>query len=181
MNTVMKRIGSSILAQAIISLLLGLFLLLWPAATPTTLVIILGIYIAASGLFSVLGYFRQKEEERKTTTLIGGIFLVIVAIVLFVVPTLIAAFFALIIGVFVVIGGIANIIRSFEIRKYGGFGWPAILVVNILIVIGGLLIVFNPFGSIILFVSILGIVLIANGAINLFTYFMLRSAVKKLG
>ena len=74
---------------------------------------------------------------------------------------------------------IVNAVRALDLRKFGGQIWIAVLVVSLLVGVGGVLIVANPFGATMTFVLVVGGVFIVNGAVDLFVEWYTRDSEKR--
>ena len=86
-----------------------------------------------------------------------------------------------VLGVVLILCAIVNVVRAFNLRAFGGNIWIAVLVVAVLVGVGGVLIVVNPWGASMMFVLVLGAVFIVNGAVDLFIEWYVRDSEKKNG
>lgn len=78
MGNLMNTLRSNTLAQAVVSLLFGLLLLVWPGATIVTVIYLLAAGLAISGIASLFSYFRDKSDRyRNGSVLTVGIFYLI--------------------------------------------------------------------------------------------------------
>ena len=166
MQSFLNIVKSNIVAQAIISIVVGLLLMFWPGITIVTVLYLVGIVFAVMGISSLVSYFRAPEAERQ----VGVVFLF---------PQVIAGFFSVVLGIILVICGAVNAVRSGELKKYGERSWGFSMGLSVLIIIGGLVIIANPFETTSLFVFILGLIIAANGIVDLIVDAELRKAIKK--
>lgn len=179
MRTFLNAIRSSILVQAILSIALGILLAFWPGVTTIIIVYMLALCLAASGVVSLVAYFRSAGNYyRSSGVLANAIFLLVLAIIVFAFPQVIAGFFSLILGILLVVGGAVNTVRSVELRTYRAGSWIVSLLVSVAIVIGGIVIIINPFETTTAFVLTLGILLIINGFIDLVIEHRLKQFMK---
>ncbi len=180
MKDIVKKISTHIMIQAILAILFGLFLILFPQTTTMAMIYLLAGFLAVIGIISLISYGRNKGESNFVDSdLIAGIFQLLIALVMFIFPKTVAAVFSLLLGILVMLNGVLNMMRGLEIKKYGGRNWITILILNIIITIGGLIIIINPFASTVTFVLILGILLVAKGIADLVSYFLFTNTVKK--
>ena len=132
-----------------------------------------------TGAASLLAYFRSKGERyRSPGVLATAIFFLVVALVVAVFPQGVAGFFSLVLGILLVVGGVVNAVRSFELRTYRGGMWVFGLVVSVVIAIGGVVIIVNPFDTTVTFMLVLGILLVVKGVGDLVIEASLSSAMK---
>ena len=79
-----------------------------------------------------------------------------------------------------VVGGAVNAARAIELRRYRGGTWTIALVAGIVVALGGVVIVVNPFETTVTFVLVLGVLLVLKGAADLLVSLWLTSAMKQL-
>lgn len=168
MKSLLEAVRSNMLAQAVTSIALGLFLAFWPGITVLTIVYLLALYLAVSGIASLVAYFRSSGARyRSGGVLVNAVFLLVLALLVFLFPEAVGGFFSLILGILLTIGGIVNAVRSVELRTYQGSTWIVALVVSVVVAIGGLVIIVNPFATTAMFVLVLGVLLIVKGVADL--------------
>lgn len=168
-----ELIASNSVAQAVLAILLGLFLTIRPHTTTVVIVYLLAGVIALSGIASLISYFRTKKQgTRNDGILVTGLFLLVVALIIAVFPEAVAGLFSLVLGALLVLGGLINIVRSIGLRERGGSTWVIFLLISILIAVGGIVIIVNPFSTTVTFVLVLGVMLIAKGVIDLLIEFV---------
>lgn len=168
MGKFIETVRSNVVFQAIMSLLLGLFLLIWPQTTIITLVCLLAAGIALSGIASLVSYARtRKRESSGAGVLVSGVFLLIIALIVFIFPEAVSSILALLIGALLVLSGVITCVRGVEMRAFSGSGWMVGLIVGLIITIGGIVIIVNPFDTTVLFVTVVGVVLVIKGISDL--------------
>lgn len=103
---------------------------------------------------------------------IGILFLVVAAIVL-IFAKLIISIIPFFLGLLVLLSGIRQLVQELNLRKQGisSLGW--FLFSLAMIVVGGVL-VFNPFGSVLVLFQIFGAVLIVLAISEIIAYFQLK-------
>lgn len=178
MDSFMNIVRSNIIVQAVLSIVVGLLLMFWPGITIVTVLYLVGIIFAIMGISSLITYFRAAEADRSTGVLATGVLFGIIALIVFLFPQVIAGFFSVVLGIILVICGAVNAVRSMELKKYGQSSWIASLVLSVLIMIGGVVIIANPFQTTSLFVFVLGLIIASNGIIDLIIEAQMRKALK---
>lgn len=174
-DKVIKRNIWNIITQSLLPVLLGAALLIWPKTTTTTMVYFLGGYLALMGIVGVVSYLRNKEGH-SIGALIGSAVMVVLALAVFIFPTMVASVFSVLLGLLLLLGGIVNMLGALEIKKNGKSSWLAVLMLNLLVVVSGILVIANPFGAAALLVKMIGIFLIVGGVIDIVTYLIFRSS-----
>lgn len=175
-----QAISSSIIVQAVLSILFGLWLAVWPQATIVTIVYLFAAYLALTGIVSLISYARRRAEASGYQgALVTGVLLLVFALIVFVFPEAVAGIFSIILGIVLVVSGAVNAVRSFELKRFGGGSWIGLLVVSIAVAVGGVVIVVNPFDTTVAFVLVLGMLLIAKGVIDLAVVGLASSKAKR--
>lgn len=168
MKSFLEALRSNMLAQAVTSIALGIFLAFWPGVTILTVVYLLALYLAVSGIASLVAYFRSSGARyRSAGVLANAVVLLVLALLVFLFPEAVGGFFSFILGILLTIGGIVNAVRSVELRAYQGSTWVVTLILSAVIAIGGLVIIVNPFATTAMFVLVLGVLLIVKGVADL--------------
>lgn len=182
MERFLNIVRSNNMVQAVLCIGFGLFLMIYPSITIQGIIMLFGVAMALVGAASVISYTRQRSARyHDMGVLMTGVFYLIVAFIAFVFPKAIASFFSVVLGLVLVLCAIVNFIRAIDLRKFGSSIWVAVLAVSVLVGIGGVLIVVNPFGASMTFVLVLGAVSIVNGAVDLFIEWYTRDSESKGG
>lgn len=178
MDSFLNIVKSNIIVQAVLSIVVGLLLMFFPGLTIITVLYLVGIIFAIMGISSLISYFKAPESQRQSGVLATGVFFALIALIVFLFPQIIAGFFSVILGIILVICGAVNMVRSTELKKYGQSSWIVSLVLSMLVVIGGIVIIANPFATTSLFVFVLGLIIASNGIIDLIIEAQMRKALK---
>lgn len=139
----MKNVNYSLM-RTICALVIGLVLVLFPAQAGEYLVLTIGIVFMVPSLITLIGYFVQKPEGRfrfpveALGSLLFGLWLVIM-------PGFFADLLTFVLGFILMLGGVQQVASLMAARKWmpvpGGF-----YVVPVLILLAGLVSLFNPTG-----------------------------------
>lgn len=178
MDSFLEILKSNIIAQAIVSIVVGLLLMFWPGITVITVLYLVGIIFAIMGISSLVSYFKASESARPTGVLVTGVFFCLIALIVFLFPQAIAGFFSVILGIILVICGVVNAVRSMELKRYGHDSWIFSIILSALIAIGGIVIIANPFETTSLLVFVLGLIIASNGIVDLIIEAQMRKALK---
>lgn len=179
MDSFMKTVQSNSIVQAILFIILGLVLLIIPDITLVTIVYCVGAVFAVSGIVSLVAYFRKNSPSYQMQgALTTAIFCIIIALVMFIFPAAVAGFFSILLGAVLILVGIANTIRAIGMRDLGGSMWAMGLVVSLIVAIGGVVIIWNPFETTVIFVMVLGLLLLVTGISDLLLEASARKRIK---
>lgn len=139
----MKGLSYSFL-RAICALVIGLILVMFPDQAGDYFVITIGIIFLVPSLISIIGYFAQSSEVRSRFP-IEGVGSLLFGLWLIIMPGFFADLLTFVLGFILVMGGVQQIASLSAARRWmqvpGGF-----YVVPVLILIAGLIALFNPTG-----------------------------------
>ncbi len=167
MESFLDMVCSSIVVQGVLSIVLGALLAFVPQITTITVINLLALYLAITGIVSLVTYFRSKNQKNSPSVLVAGVLFLLIALIVFLSPQAVAGILSLLLGVLLTVSGVVDIMRSLELRKRRGSAWAATLVVSIVVAIGGIIIIINPFETAMVFVAVLGVLLMVKGIIDL--------------
>ena len=158
------------LLTSIILLVLGILLLFIPGSIVTTVIRIFGIVILVVGILSVLNSSRNKTNN---TDLVYGILISILGIVFISNPQTIASIIPFILGVWIIIKSLFKLQFISTLRK-SSVDYIKPLVINIITLILGIVLVFNPFKGAETLIRIIGIFMIAYSGLDILNYILTR-------
>ncbi|WP_291586199.1 HdeD family acid-resistance protein [Bacteroides sp.] len=142
----MKTMNYSLI-RTVCALIIGLVLVLWPDAAVQYLVITLGVLFLIPGFISIISYFAAKPEEgvsrrfpiEGTGSLLFGLWLVIM-------PGFFADVLMFLLGFILILGGVQQIASLSMARRWTVVP-GAFYVVPSLILLAGIVALFNPTGA----------------------------------
>ncbi|MBQ6362663.1 MAG: DUF308 domain-containing protein [Lachnospiraceae bacterium] len=175
----LKKIRRGKVFAAIISLVIGVVLLVYPMTSLEVIVRMIGIALIISGLYAVL-MFIVNGEDRSVGALIGGILLGVIGAGIFYRPDFLVSFIPTLIGVLVVASGIANICEAITLSKMKYQYWYISLILGLLTVIFGGLLIYNPFGAAEVMTRIVGVTVIFDAITNLWIIAKVSSNIKNV-
>ena len=166
----MKGISYSFL-RAICALVIGLVLVMFPDRAGDYFVITIGIIFLVPSLISVIGYFAQNAEMRRRFP-VEGVGSLLFGLWLIVMPAIFADLLTFVLGFILVMGGVQQIASLSAARRWmpvpGGF-----YVVPALILIAGLIALFNPTGvrsTAFIIIGVSSLVYAASELVNWFKF-----------
>lgn len=166
----MKGISYSFL-RAICALVIGLVLVMFPDQAGDYFVITIGIIFLVPSLISIIGYFAQNAEMRRRFP-IEGVGSLLFGLWLIVMPGFFADLLTFVLGFMLVMGGVQQIASLSAARRWmpvpGGF-----YVVPALILVAGLIALFNPTGvrsTAFIIIGISSLVYAASELLNWFKF-----------
>lgn len=178
----LKKMGRYVVLESAVSIVLGIMLLAWPQLTISTVVYLVAGYVCVLAVLNILAFLRGKNgKEQANGSLIIGLFEAIVGVLIFIFPTEVAGMLSILLGVVVIVSSAMNMVRAMEIKKTGGNGWIISLLINIVTAVVGVIIIINPFSTVVALMVLWGILLLVKGGSDLVTYLVYRKVFKKAG
>lgn len=139
----MKGISNSFL-RTICALIIGLLLVVFPVQAGDYFVITIGVVFMIPSLLSLIGYFATNAEERHRFP-VEGIGSLLFGLWLVIMPGFFADLLPFVLGFILVLGGVQQIASLSAARRWAPVH-AGFYVVPVLILIAGLIALFNPTG-----------------------------------
>ncbi|MBR6716764.1 MAG: DUF308 domain-containing protein [Oscillospiraceae bacterium] len=160
----------------VISLLMGLFgvfLFCQPDVSTAAVGDLAGILLVIFGIFKLIGYF-SKDLYRLAFQfdLAFGCLLVILGIVILTKPQNLLHFLCVVTGLYVTADGLMKLQTAHDAQRFGIGSWWVLLAAALLTAGAGILLLVRPAQSVRILTQIFGIVLAAEGLLNLLTVLM---------
>ena len=172
MKAFLRNMKISFILAAVLYLVLGLFLLLWPGTSITVICYLFGGVLFLYGLVSVLTFFlRDSRQGNFVLELFLGIVAAAIGLLFLVRPAVAASILPVIVGLFVVVDGLLNLKRAIELHGLLYPRWGIALALSLCSIVLGLLVVFRPFLAAEALAMLIGAVLIFEGLSDLWTIF----------
>ena len=161
--------------RAVCALVIGLVLVMFPDQAGDYFVITIGVIFLVPSLISIIGYYAQSAEVRRRFP-IEGIGSLLFGLWLVIMPGFFADLLTFVLGFILVMGGVQQIASLSAARRWtpvpGGF-----YVVPVLILLAGLIALFNPTGvrsTAFIIIGITCLVYAVSELINWFKFTRLR-------
>lgn len=159
-----KGIKANYTASAILCVVLGLVLLIWPGTTTQLICKLLGAVLFAYGAVQVVLYLfnRDRTMLSQGMLVLGIIFAVIGSFILLKPETIIMAV-PVIVGVLIVLHGLHNVAQAIGLKKENYDNWWVAFLMGVLTVALGGVLIYNPFTVVDTIVRMIGLFLIYDG------------------
>lgn len=175
MHSFLDNFKKNTLINAVIYIIVGILLVLFPSAVLKSIVYIIALAAAAMGIIRIISFFSNKQAGTfYNFDFITGVFLLLFALILVVFARAVISIIPIIIGIILAITGALHLVQAFNIDKAAGGTRIFMYIYSALLLIAGLFIIFNPFGVSILLAKIIGVIFIITAIGELATYISLR-------
>ena len=185
MKSIIQDMKHNYFVNAVIMVLLGLVLVIWPHILGVLLCYLLGGALIVMGVFQLISFLRgERLGFYNKFVMMMGIVLVLLGIWICTQPHIVLSIIPVVVGIIVLIHGLMDIQYTLDIKKAGSTKWWIALIAAILTLVVGLLLVFNPFTAYEITMVLLGITMLYDGgsdlALLLFSYLAQRDTDRRL-
>lgn len=156
-------------------LVTGILLLFQPDKTVQFVSILCGITVIMLGVGAWISYFTKVKS---TILAILGSLAIIAGIILCIKYESIISTVLFLFGIFVLISGIVDFISAIEAKKNDLKSWIVSLIMAAVTIILGLLVIINPFDSMLVLTKLLGAALIVYAVMDLIAFIQVKKVVK---
>lgn len=164
----LKKHEKASILVSILMIIVSILLIIRPTTFLTTVILIFGFGIVLEGLMRIIVYiFLPKEEKIYSYDILEGIFSILAGILILAWKERVMAVFPLLISFWIVIKSMLKIQFSFQLKNLDEKSWIGVFISGILTLIFGLIIFFNPWGTVITLTVLSGIMLLITGIVEL--------------
>lgn len=157
--------------QALLYIVMGLFLVTNPNAFFKSVIYLLSSYFIFFGLIGFIQSYKTGLKQLSPTSI--GFIIIGISILVFSSPLVKLA--NILLGIFIVLNGLSKLKEGHDIRKkIVNDGLPIMIYGGILMLVG-VVILFNPFSTWLLLIKVVGVVLIVMGILDFIGYFRYRN------
>lgn len=175
MREILIRIKNLSLITIAAGFIIGIILLVKPDESVEFISILCGATVIMLGVGAWISYFTKF---RSSFLAILGTLAVIAGIILCVKYRSIISAVLFLFGIFVLVGGVVDLVSALEARKNDLKSWIISVVMAVITIVLGLLVIINPFNSVMALTRILGAGLIVYAVMDLITFIQIRKMVK---
>ena len=163
---------TTLLLRGVLLAVAGLILLVFPLRVVNILTVLVGIAALFSGIVGLVNYLRLRDGSTYSYVILTeSIIDIILGIILVLLPELTILIVSILLGIWVITGGVFNIFSSVFLRRLENKNWWIYLIIGLLIMVLGITIFVHPVLSTKALMMWIGIVIIAFGSADLYRYF----------
>jgi uncharacterized membrane protein HdeD (DUF308 family) len=164
-----------VLFFGIVTVLAGLFTLVWPGRTIVVIAVLFGIQLIVAGIFRFVAAFATDESggTRVLLALLGVLSFIVGLYALRHILITVAAL-ALLLGIFWIVNGVVETFTALSHRGMQGRGWTIFM--GLLSIAAGIVVLVYPGISLATLAIVLGFWLLVYGVMEIALAFQLRSA-----
>lgn len=164
----LKNLKANYTLSAIICVVIGLVLIIWPGTSTQLVCMVLGSVLLLYGLIQLALYLFARERTLYLQgMLVLGIIFCVLGVWILLKPEIVIATVPIIIGIIIVVHGLHKISQAISLNKMGYDNWWVALLFGILTVALGGVLIYNPFSVINTVVRVIGAFLLYDGLSNM--------------
>ena len=179
MKEIIERLKIDVIVTAVVCIVLGVVLILWPVEVTTVVCKSIGAVIAFLGAVRIIGYFLHRERKHSLHLL--GLVLLLVGIWIFLKPHSIQSILFIGIGAVLFVHGLEDFKYALEAKRNGYASWAILIFMSILGMAFGIICIVDCFGMISITLTFMGMILIYDGITDLWIISRVISAAKAVG
>mgnify|MGYP001097017862 FL=1 len=150
--------------SAVICVILGIVLLVWPGQSTQVVCMVLGIVLGGFGLIQIILYLATKEKTMVSHSMMMlGVVLAVIGGWIVLKPETIIKAVPMIVGILIVIHGFHNAVQAIDLKKMQYDNWWVALLLSLLTGALGVVLICNPFTIVDTVVRIIGAFLVYDG------------------
>lgn len=165
-----KKMVITLCASAVLCILFGLALIIWPAQARQIICISLGTLLSVFGIGSIAAYFMRKTLL--TTTQFGlaiGTVALLLGLFLLFRSDLVVAALVMIVGVTVIVASVSRLQLALNLKRAMGTAMLPMLISSLVTLAFGALLLFNPFKAADAANIVAGVALLMDGLLTLWS------------
>lgn len=168
MKSIIQDMKQNYFVNAVIMVVLGLVLVIWPHILGVMLCYLLGGALILMGVIQLVVFLRgERFGFYNKFSMFMGIVLVLLGIWICTQPRIVLSIIPVVVGIIVVLHGLMDLQYTLDIRRTGNTKWWIALIAAIITLVVGLLLVFNPFTAYEVTMILLGIAMLYDGGSDL--------------
>ncbi len=173
----LKNIKIDVTFNAVLSVILGVLLIVWPATVITMLARVIAVILVISGLFMLIP--KLLEAIKSYPSIIVSILIIVIGVWMFLNPAIVASVIPMVIGALMVVHGLQDLSLSIEGKSKKASNWWTMLLMGALNVFFGILCIANAFGLVKLAMIFIGIMLVYDGLTDMIIVHKVNKATRE--
>ena len=174
MTTIFRSVQKHALLRSIAYILLGIAIFLEPNKVSQMILYLIVSYNVLMGIFNFISGIKNKTNGYNSATPIA-IFYFVFALLLFLFAKPLVGALPFLFGIMFIIGGGIRLSQSLRLRQYVNVKWLPMFIYGGVMIGAGVLLVANPFSTMIIFFQFFGITLLIAGISELIAFIRFRN------
>lgn len=178
----LKTIKLEIIIVAVALFVLGLFLVIFPAASQEIICKAIGVALCVWGVLRLINYFRiAGNEVLGSYGLVQGVTLLAFGMFFVIKPQVIGVFLGTALAIIIIVDGILKLQYAVDFYHLQSDKWWIELIGAVIMVVIGVIALLNPFSTTTALTVFIGIALMVEGLWDFISLMRIVSVTKKAG
>lgn len=174
MNNKSHNYRTPLLINGILAILFGLFAIFVPTETSLTVVKYFGAVLIIGGVFGLINAIQlMKKKYEYVSTLVSSIISILLGLFIVIYTHKSLELFAIIMGIWALILGLVQLFIALKLPLAGN-NKNVFIFNSIITLLFGLILLFNPFGSMVALVILVGVMALIAGLILVYFSFVIN-------
>ena len=178
MRKILSELKKYSIVVIVITAVLGLLLITMPDRMLAYTALFVGGAFTACGVLALVSYISSAQKSK--LTLVLGLISAVSGIIICIAYRQIMSVIVLIIGLFLLVGGIINLVNSFYISVKRNRSWLLTVFLAIASILLGIVSIANPFDTQTKLIQLIGIGLVVFAVMDLIAFIQIRKAAKEV-
>lgn len=176
MQTLLKEIKADILLSAVVCVVIGIVVMIWPEKTTMLLCRALALVLLVMGAANAFAYLADREASR--FGLASGMVIFALGALIMIRPSLVARMIPIVVGIIFVMHGMEDMQLAMEGKSYGDKSWWISSLFSSATIVLGILLIWKSFSVAMGVTWFLGLMLVFDGVSDLIIVAKVNHAVK---
>lgn len=172
-----KSFRTSLIFISVALLLLGLALIIWPTASQRIICYVAGALCAVAGVSRVIAQWKLSRDLGFQLSYLMGVLLALLGLLLVLKADAMIAIFGALVGLALTADSIVKLQMSFRMRTYALPHWKAHAISAGVLLVFGIVLLFDPFAGTTAMAVIMGVLLVLDAIANIWTVVELRDRI----
>ena len=181
METMLKKIKANVIVSALLCIVMGAVLVIWPSMSVQVMCMAVGAVLIINGLIKLVNFIFSRDGSMfSQMNLIMGIIITVIGAWILLQPDKIIAMIPILVGIIIVVHGINNLQQAVSLCQSKYDKWWIALLLGLVTIGFGILLICNPFAAVDTLVMFIGLFLIYDGASDIWIVSRVSSTAKNL-
>ena len=178
----LKLVKNELLIMSLIMIALGIGIVIFPTQVNDMILRCIGIGLCVWGVLRFINYFKTSLGKEVLTSfgLVQGISLIVFGIFLVLAPNAVQGFFIYAISILVIIDGVLKAQYAIDLFNLKFSSWWIELLIAVAVVILGIVAFIDPFGTEVVLMRFIGIVLAASSLVDFISVIVISGSAKRM-
>lgn len=161
-----KRNLAASIVNGLIMIVVGLFIYLFPDLTKRIISGIIGGLLVLTSVFLISKYINRKGAKLYSYNLLFGLIFLCLGTIMIIFPNLVFNNLVIFLGLYLILLGAVKISYGIWFKVGSDDSWLITFTVGIILILFGLILISNPFETILTITQVIGLFLILTGVIE---------------